>query len=54
MTTEITIDTINPEEICSELKQIILMLQYPQLEDELATELMDGSWKVGNAVIEFN
>ena len=53
MITEIAIDTIEPEEICSELKQIILMLKHPELEEELATELMDGSWKVGNAVIDF-
>ena len=54
MITEIAIDSIDPEEICSELNQIILMLKYPQLEDELATELMDGSWKVGKSVIEIN
>ena len=53
MITEIAIDTIEPDEICSELQQIILMLKYPQLEDTLATELMDGSWKVGKSVIDF-
>lgn len=54
MITEITIDTANDKELCSTLQTLIDVFQNPKLQDELATELMDGSWKVGNAVIEFN
>ena len=54
MITEITLDTANDAELCSNLQTIIDVFQNPKLQDEIATELMDGSWKVGNAVIEFN
>ena len=53
MITEITLDTSNDEELISNLKTILDVFQDPKLEEELATELMDGSWKIGNAVIDF-
>lgn len=53
MITEITLDTANDAELRSNLQTILDVFNNPKLEEELATELMDGSWKIGNAVIDF-
>ena len=53
MITEITLDTANDAELRSNLQTILDVFNDPKLEEELATELMDGSWKIGNAVIDF-
>jgi hypothetical protein len=52
MITEITLDTDNHTELCSNLQTILDVFNSPELQDSCATELMDGSWKIGNAIVD--